>query len=121
MIEDLQTRWEKKRDGSDGFERFAMYRSAIQDGLDKLKKYYCKFDEKPAYILALGKLAWNLFVSMDSDETVTALHPYYKLDYIGMAWGGEKEQAKEREAGIRGAKNWKDIALRIFEETVRDP
>ena len=48
------------------------------------------------------------------------LHPYYKLDYIGMAWGGEKEQAEEQGEGFEGAKNWQDIALKIFEETVRD-
>ncbi|KAF8335507.1 hypothetical protein F5887DRAFT_890288, partial [Amanita rubescens] len=100
LIEDLQTRWEKKRDGSTGFERFSVYRPAIQDGLDKLKKYYVKFDEKPAYILAL------------------ILHPYYKLDYITMAWGGEKEQAREREAGNENAKNWQDIASEMFEKTV---
>jgi hypothetical protein len=54
LIEELQTRWEKKRDGTAGFERFSAYRAAIQDGLDKLRKYYNKFDEKPAYILALS-------------------------------------------------------------------
>ena len=62
LIEDLQTHWEKKRDGSDGFECFAVYHAAIQDGLDKLKRYYNKFDKKPAYILTLGKLLQNLFI-----------------------------------------------------------
>ncbi|KAF8696454.1 hypothetical protein AX14_001593 [Amanita brunnescens Koide BX004] len=100
LIEDLQTRWEKKRDGKAGFERFSTYRLAIQDGLNKLRKYYSKFDEKPAYILAL------------------MLHPYYKLDYIQLAWGGEKEQEEERLAGNFAAKNWQDEALRIFEQTV---
>ncbi|KAF8676686.1 hypothetical protein AX14_004846 [Amanita brunnescens Koide BX004] len=100
LIEDLQTCWEKKQDSTRGVERFAIYRNAIQDGLDKLKKYYNQFDEKPAYILAL------------------ILHPYYKLDYIKMAWGGEKEQGKQQEAGNVDAKNWQDEALRIFEQTV---
>jgi len=36
-----------------------------------------------------------------------------------MAWGGEREQAREREAGDADAKNWQDIALEIFEQTVR--
>lgn len=53
LIEDLQDHWEKKRDGKTGYECFSVYRAAIQDGLDKLKKYYSKFDEKPAYVLAL--------------------------------------------------------------------
>ncbi|KAM6489237.1 hypothetical protein JOM56_015407 [Amanita muscaria] len=35
-----------------------------------------------------------------------------------LAWGGEKEQAKEQEAGNSDAKNWQDEALRIFEKTV---
>jgi hypothetical protein len=50
-IEELQTAWEAKRDNV----RFAKYQTAINDGLAKLNKYYSRFDEKPAYILALGK------------------------------------------------------------------
>jgi hypothetical protein len=56
LIEELQTKWEKKRDGAQGYKRFAIYKEAIQDGLNKLRKYYCKFDEKPMYVLALSKL-----------------------------------------------------------------
>ena len=52
MIEELQTAWEAKHDNP----RFAVYRTAIKDGLMKLNKYYSRFDEKPAYILALGML-----------------------------------------------------------------
>lgn len=52
MIEELQTAWESKCDNP----CFAMYRSAIKDGLVKLNKYYSRFDEKPAYILSLGML-----------------------------------------------------------------
>ena len=51
-IEELQTAWEAKRDNP----RFAVYGPAIEDGLAKLNKYYSRFDEKPAYILALGML-----------------------------------------------------------------
>ena len=51
-IEELQTAWEAKHDDL----CFAMYRSAIKDGLSKLNKYYSRFDEKPAYILALSML-----------------------------------------------------------------
>jgi len=39
------------------------------------------------------------------------LHPYYKLHYIEIAWGGQKEQAAERAAGNVDAKNWKEVAL----------
>jgi hypothetical protein len=49
-IERLQTAWEAKRDE----KKYAIYREALNDGLDKLRKYYTRFDEKPVYILALG-------------------------------------------------------------------
>lgn len=32
---------------------YELYHLAIRDGLTKLVKYYSKFNEKPAYILAL--------------------------------------------------------------------
>jgi hypothetical protein len=50
-IEQLQTAWEHKRDSP----QFAPYYQAITDGLAKLQKYYSRFDQKPAYILALGE------------------------------------------------------------------
>lgn len=48
----------------------------------------------------------------------TVLHPYYKLDYIKLRWGGEKEQQEEREKGNLDAKNWQDEARKILETTV---
>jgi hypothetical protein len=50
-IEELQTAWEAKLDSLEFFD----YHPAINDGLDKLKKYYSRFDKKPSYILALSK------------------------------------------------------------------
>lgn len=35
--------------------KYAMYHNAINDGLEKLKKYYSCFDQKLSYILALGE------------------------------------------------------------------
>jgi hypothetical protein len=49
-IEELQTPWEAKRDNP----CYVTYRTAINDRLSKLNKYYSQFDEKPAYIIALG-------------------------------------------------------------------
>jgi hypothetical protein len=49
-IEELQTAWETKRTK----QSFALYHDALEDGLNKIKKYYTRFDEKPAYIIALG-------------------------------------------------------------------
>ncbi|KAF8221475.1 hypothetical protein L208DRAFT_1074551, partial [Tricholoma matsutake] len=89
LIEELQMAWEAKHDDP----RYVLYQGAIQDGLDKLKKYYSRFDQKLAFILAL-----------------VVLHPYYKLAYIKLAWGGAEEQAAEKMAGNRNAKNWKDEA-----------
>jgi hypothetical protein len=54
-IEELQTAWEAKRDNP----RYATYHDAINDGLAKLNKYYSRFDEKPAYILALGMFLFS--------------------------------------------------------------
>jgi hypothetical protein len=47
------------------------------------------------------------------------LHPYFKLQYIKVAWGGAEEQAKEKEAGNLLAKNWQKEALTIVETAVR--
>jgi hypothetical protein len=66
----LQTAWEDKQK----LDRFLLYRDAINVGLSKLQKYYSQIDTKPVFILAL------------------VLHPYYKLDYIKLSWGGAEEQ-----------------------------
>lgn len=55
-IEALQTAWEAKHDDP----HFAIYCDAINEGLAKLQKYYSRFDEKPSYVLALGKLPLKL-------------------------------------------------------------
>jgi hypothetical protein len=47
-----------------------------------------------------------------------ALHPYYKLAYIKLAWGGAAEQDKERAAGNQQAKNWQDEAKKLLEAEV---
>jgi hypothetical protein len=51
-LEGLQSAWEKKRDSP----AFDLYKDALTDGLEKLKKYYFRLDEKPSFVLALGKL-----------------------------------------------------------------
>lgn len=50
-FEAIQTAWEAKADDP----RYSQYQAAIQNGLQKLGKYYSQFDDKPVYILALGK------------------------------------------------------------------
>jgi hypothetical protein len=46
------------------------------------------------------------------------LHPYYKLAYIKLAWGGAEEQAAEIAAGNQFAKNWQDEAQKVLEKEV---
>jgi len=48
----------------------------------------------------------------------TVLHPYYKLAYIKLVWGGPDEQAEERRKGNLHAKDWQDEAKQIVEKTV---
>ena len=50
-FEELQTAWEAKRK----LPEFQPYKAALDHGLNKLGKYYGKFDDKPVYVLALGK------------------------------------------------------------------
>jgi hypothetical protein len=56
---------------------------------------------------------YSLFTSL-----IIVLHPYYKLDYIILFWGGAEEQAMERLGGNSFAKNWQDEALKVVEKTV---
>lgn len=35
--------------------RYILYKDVLVDGLEKLKKYYSQLDEKPSFVLALGK------------------------------------------------------------------
>jgi hypothetical protein len=46
------------------------------------------------------------------------LHPYYKLNYIKLAWGGAEEQQAEIAAGNFDAKDWQSEAQVIVENTV---
>ena len=48
---------------------FFNYHPAINNSLDKLKKYYSHFDKKPSYILALGKFSSIFTMSSQTDCT----------------------------------------------------
>jgi hypothetical protein len=52
-------------------------------------------------------------------DTVAVLHPYYKLAYIKLSWGGQKEQDAAIAEGNPKAKNWHDEARQLVERTVR--
>ena len=56
-IEELLMVWEAKSTSM----RFLDYHDAIEDGIDKLNKYYCWFDLKPSIILSLGNVFFYLY------------------------------------------------------------
>ena len=51
VFEGLQTAWEEKHKSP----KYTSYNAALTHVLDKIKKYYSKFDEKDVYVLSLGK------------------------------------------------------------------
>ena len=56
-----------------------------------------------------------------SNDTLTcaiALHPYFKLAYIKLAWGGPAEQEAECKAGNPLAKDWHREAEKVLEAAV---
>jgi hypothetical protein len=110
-IEELLTAWENKANS----QKYAVYAPGLQKGIDKIRKYYSKFDQKPSYILALGKFPRYYPILLLNAHVV--LHPYFKLTYIKMAWGGAEEQAAEIAAGNLDAKNWQDEARKVVERT----
>jgi len=115
VLEELLTTWEDKQN----LDHFALYKDAIDARLSKLRKYYLRIDTKPVFILALGMffvspLASTLCLCL----LIIVLHPYYKLNYIKLSWGGAEEQATERLEGNPWAKNWQDEALKVVEKTV---
>lgn len=113
-IEELQTAWEAKLNT----DEYALYKQAISDGLGKLQKYYSRIDKKPVYIFSLLVSLEMVYVNLTNFYFFTVLHPYYKLDYIELTWGGAEEQKKEFDAGNHDAKNWKDEARKVIEKTV---
>lgn len=112
-LEELQTEWETKRNS----RKYVLYKEALGHGLDKLRKYYSRLDEKPSFILGLGKYLISTLDLADVHPFLV-LHPYYKLAYIKMSWGGPEEQAAEIAAGNLEAKDWQDEARQIVENTV---
>jgi hypothetical protein len=59
-----------------------------------------------------------LIIINEEFHFISVLHPYFKLHYIKLAWGGPEEQAAERAAGNHNAKNWHEEALGVIENAV---
>ena len=68
--------------------------------------------------------AWYIFFHAPSFSntfhllTSIALHPYFKLAYIEIAWGGPVEQDAECNGGNPHAKDWQDEAQKILKHMV---
>ena len=114
MIEDLLTAWEKKL----ADEHFSLYHDPIRKGITKVNKYYCKFNDIPAILLALRKSFSYIHSSYYINQIFAVLHPYYGMPYIKHKWGGEKERQAEVAAGNPHAKNWQDEAMKLLEAKV---
>jgi hypothetical protein len=111
-LEELQTAWEKKRENP----KYDLYKDALAKGLDKIGKYYSRLDDKPSFVLALGK--YFFYFNLCHILIYSALHPYYKLAYIKHSWGGPNEQAAEIANGNIEPRDWQDEANIIVEKTV---
>ena len=59
-LEELQTAWEKKHDSP----KYVLYKDALSKGLEKIRKYYSRLDDKPNFVLALGKYFIKLSTSV---------------------------------------------------------
>ena len=60
-------------------------------------------DNNPSFVLALGSFPCSFYLPIDI-LFGTALHPYYKLDYFKLKWGGAEEQEEEHRNGNPNAK-----------------
>ena len=47
----FQTAWEKEHNNP----KYTLYKDALSKGLEKIRKYYSWLDDKPSFMLALGK------------------------------------------------------------------
>ena len=54
---------------------------AINDGLAKLSKYYSWFDEKPAYVIALGMSFFRLRCYVLPSIYFSKLYPLFPLHF----------------------------------------
>ena len=113
-FEDLQTWWKHKQSDV----HFEPYADTLQDGLDKILKYYTSFGDKPALLMALHKYSIAFYHVRYLIIHLQVLHPYYGLLYIKHQWGGADEQAAEIAAGNLNVKNWQDEAMRHLEDMV---
>jgi hypothetical protein len=73
--------------------------------------------KSPPISLLLVRLS-SIFDLFNNTLTSIALHPYFKLAYIKLAWGGPAEQEAEHKAGNPFTKDWQGEAQMILEGAV---
>jgi hypothetical protein len=97
-IERLQSAWEAKRDS----QRYELYSDALTDGLEKIRKYYLRFDEKPAYILSLGRLEHSISTPLIlHDSFASVLQAQLHTDGVGRSEGAARGDRKGQ-SGCKG-------------------
>lgn len=113
-IEELQTAWEKKA----RLPTYKAYHAALEDSIMKLRKYYNRFDDKGTFVMSQGMLLLSVSELASDSHGGEALHPYFKLDYIGLMWEGRHDQEVQRRAGNPNAIDWQDEARKVVENVV---
>ena len=64
-------------------------------------------------------MSFPTITDLSIDLITIALHPYFKLNWIALHWGGAREQERDRAQGDVNAKNWQDEARKLLEDLVR--
>ena len=86
-IERLQSAWEAKRD----HHRYELYSNALTDGLEKIRKYYLRFDQKPAYIVSLGRSQRSISTPLTlHDSSTSVLQAQLHTDGVGWTEGAAR-------------------------------
>jgi hypothetical protein len=90
-IERLQSAWEAKRD----HPRYELYSDALTDGLEKIQKYYLRFDQKPAYIISLGRSQRSISALLTlRDSSTSVLQAQLHTDGVGWSEGAARKDRK---------------------------
>lgn len=60
----------------------------------------------------------HVFLSLTA-FSILVIHPYYKLNWIELHWGGAEAQAEAVLRGESNARNWVDEAEKLVESAER--
>lgn len=107
QIEIFLSRWEKKHT----MPKYALFWPALDAGLNKMRKYYYKFDEKPVYVLGMCTFS-HCPIDLSFLPSITRCsHPpilQAHLDQTALGWGegaakgNQGRQQKSEELDCRG-------------------